>query len=84
MAVPSGPINTVADVFADPQVVARQMRIDLNADQVAQGTIPTVRSPIQFSMSKLSIERPSPRLGEHDDEIRRALGLPPRLTRELP
>ncbi|MBV8439929.1 MAG: CoA transferase, partial [Hyphomicrobiales bacterium] len=66
--VPSGPINSVADLFADPQFVARGMRID------PQGT-PGVRSPIVMSESPLALERRSPRLGEHQAEILREIGL---------
>ncbi len=60
--VPAGPINNMAEVFADPQVIARKLRIDLDG-------IPSVRSPMLFSDAELSLERPSPRLGEHNDEV---------------
>jgi crotonobetainyl-CoA:carnitine CoA-transferase CaiB-like acyl-CoA transferase len=56
--VPAGPINDLAEVFADPQVVARGMRIN-------PGGVPGVRSPITFSDAELSLDRPAPRLGEH-------------------
>jgi crotonobetainyl-CoA:carnitine CoA-transferase CaiB-like acyl-CoA transferase len=58
--VPAGPINDMAEVFADPQVVARGM-------QIAPGGVPGVRTPITFSGSGLSLDRPSPRLGQHDE-----------------
>ena len=67
--VPAGPINTVADVFADPQVVARKMRIDLPAPAAKGGAIPTVRSPILLDGEPVVAQRPSPRLGEHTDEV---------------
>jgi crotonobetainyl-CoA:carnitine CoA-transferase CaiB-like acyl-CoA transferase len=67
--VPAGPINSVADVFADPQVIARQMRLDLPAPAAKGGTIPTVRSPILMDGAPLVAERPSPRLGEHTDDV---------------
>ena len=57
--VPAGPINDMGDVFADPQVIARGLRID------PQG-VPGVRLPITFSASELASDRPSPTLGEHD------------------
>ena len=58
--IPAGPINTVAQAFADPQIVAREMQLTL-AD--ADGTaIPTVRTPIRFAHAALSLERPSPSL----------------------
>jgi crotonobetainyl-CoA:carnitine CoA-transferase CaiB-like acyl-CoA transferase len=72
-AVPAGPINTMADVFADPQVAHRRMRVDLPLP--GGGTLPSVRTPIQFSDAELALGRPSPRLGEHTNEILDELGL---------
>ncbi len=71
--VPAGPVNSVSDVFADPQIVARRLRHDLPAPGYAAGSVPTVRTPIVFSDAALAIGRPSPRLGEHTTEIRREL-----------
>ncbi len=67
--VPAGPINTVADVFADPQVIARGMRIDLPSPLAKGGAIPSVRSPIVMNGEPMAAARPSPRLGEHTDEV---------------
>jgi len=65
--VPASPINTIADAFADPQAIARGMRLDL-AD--ADGNLlPSVRSPMVMSATPAVYERPSPRLGEHTAEI---------------
>lgn len=64
--VPAGPINEMADVFADPQIVARGM-------QIAPGGVPGVRLPIVFSGAELALDRPSPKLGEHDAEVRSSL-----------
>ena len=66
--VPAGPINTIAELFADPQFRARGMRIDVEG-------APGVRSPIVMSASPLTLERRSPRLGEHQAEILREIGL---------
>ena len=55
--IPAGPINDMADVFADPQVVARRLRIDA-------GGVPGVRAPLRFSDAPLALGRPSPRLGQ--------------------
>ncbi|MES2916685.1 MAG: CaiB/BaiF CoA-transferase family protein [Pseudomonadota bacterium] len=60
--VPAGPINDLAAVFADPQVVARGMRI-------APDGLPGVRSPMSFSGADLALDRPAPRLGQHQDEV---------------
>ena len=55
--IPAGPINDLGEAFADPQIVARGMRVDLNG-------IPSVRTPIVFSDAELALDRPSPRLGQ--------------------
>ncbi|WP_374989859.1 CaiB/BaiF CoA transferase family protein [Rhizobium sp. TH2] len=57
--VPAGPINSVADVFEDPQFVHRGMKI------TADG-VPGIRTPITFSETPLSLAKPSPKLGEHE------------------
>ena len=57
--VPAGPINDLAEVFADPQVIARQM-------QIAPDGVPGVRTPITFSGAELALDRPAPRLGRDD------------------
>ena len=65
--VPAGPINSIAETFADPQVKARGLRIDLpDADG---NSIPGVRTPIVYSGTPLAYDRPSPRLGEHTDAV---------------
>ena len=60
--VPAGPINSVADVFNDPQFIARHMHIQPD-------DVPGVRTPIIFSDSELNLERRAPRLGEHNDDL---------------
>ena len=67
--VPAGPINTVAGVFSDPQVIARGIRIDLPAAQAEAGSIPSVRSPIVLDGAPMAADRASPSLGEHTAEI---------------
>jgi crotonobetainyl-CoA:carnitine CoA-transferase CaiB-like acyl-CoA transferase len=65
--VPAGPINTVADVFADPQVIARGLQLTLTD---AAGTkIPSVASPIVIDGVRMAADRPSPRLGEDGGEV---------------
>jgi crotonobetainyl-CoA:carnitine CoA-transferase CaiB-like acyl-CoA transferase len=66
-AVPAGPINTIAEMFADPQAIARELRMDLS--DRAGTDIPSVRAPILLPASPLTYNRPSPRLGEHTDEV---------------
>ena len=66
-AVPASPINDIAQTFQDPQVVARGMRMDL--DDGMGNTLPSVRAPMLMSGTPLEYNRPSPRLGQHTDEI---------------
>jgi crotonobetainyl-CoA:carnitine CoA-transferase CaiB-like acyl-CoA transferase len=72
--VPAGPINRLDQVFADPQVLHRGMRIDPPSAAAAAGSIPGVRTPIVIDGRPMAAERPSPRLGEHSAEILREIG----------
>src|SRR5262249_3107631 len=72
--VPAGPINPLDQVFADPQVVHRGMRIDRPSAAAKAGTIPGVRTPIMIDGRPAAAERPSPRLGEHTPGRRRGHG----------
>ncbi len=72
--VPAGPINDLEQVFNDPQVVHRGMKLALPSAAAKSGTIPGVRTPIVMDGWKAASERPSPRLGEHSAEILREIG----------
>ncbi len=72
--VPAGPINNIAQVFADPQVIHRQMRLDLPSPAAKGGAIPGVRTPIVLDGEPMASPRPAPRLGEHTAEILREIG----------
>jgi crotonobetainyl-CoA:carnitine CoA-transferase CaiB-like acyl-CoA transferase len=65
--VPASPINDIGQTFADPQVIARGMRLDL--DDGHGNALPSVRAPIVLSQTPLTYNCPSPRLGEHTSEI---------------
>jgi len=67
--VPAGPINTVADVFDDAQVVARGMRVELANADAANGSVPSVRSPIMINGEAMVASRPSPRLGADTEAV---------------
>jgi crotonobetainyl-CoA:carnitine CoA-transferase CaiB-like acyl-CoA transferase len=74
IGVPGGPINDLADVFADPQVVARGMRVDLPSAAAKGGAIPGVRTPITINGQRMASKRPPPQVGEHTEEILREIG----------
>jgi crotonobetainyl-CoA:carnitine CoA-transferase CaiB-like acyl-CoA transferase len=57
--IPAGPINDMAEVFEDPQVEARGMKVTLDG-------IPGVRAPFTFSDAELKLDAPSPKLGENN------------------
>jgi len=73
VGVPAGPIHDIEEVFADPQVQARGLRLDIPASYAEGGTIPGVRTPILLSRSALAASRPSPRLGADTAAILAAL-----------
>lgn len=74
LAIPCGPINRMDQVFADPQIIARGMRKDLR--HPLAGTVPQVRTPLEFSATPLDYDRPPPLLGEHTAAVlRERLGM---------
>lgn len=76
VGVPCGPINDLAAVFADPQVLARGLRIDL--PNSLGGTTPQVASPLRLSATPVHYRNAPPLLGEHTAEVlQRLLGLGP-------
>lgn len=67
VAVPCGPINTIADVFADPQVQARGLQMQM--DHPSAGPIPLVASPIRLSDTPVRYHQAPPVLGQHTREV---------------
>jgi crotonobetainyl-CoA:carnitine CoA-transferase CaiB-like acyl-CoA transferase len=74
VGVPAGPINTLTDVFANPQVVHRGMELKLPSEAAADGFIPGVRTPIVLNGAPMASPRSAPRLGEHTAEVLREIG----------
>ncbi len=69
--VANGPINTIKEVFEEPQVIARGMKIEL--PHAAAGKVPLVASPMKFSGTPLQHDIPPPVVGQHTDEILRSV-----------
>ena len=67
--VPAGPINTLVDVFDDPQVQARGMRLKIENPLAKSGFTPGVRSAIMIDGAPAASARPAPALGQHTQEI---------------
>ncbi|SFP70799.1 Crotonobetainyl-CoA:carnitine CoA-transferase CaiB [Variovorax sp. PDC80] len=65
--VPCGPINDLARVFEDAQVIARGMKIEV--EHATAGTIPLVANPIRLSASPVAYRRAPPTLGQHTREV---------------
>jgi crotonobetainyl-CoA:carnitine CoA-transferase CaiB-like acyl-CoA transferase len=68
-AIPAGPINSVADALADPQVQARTMQLTLVNPNARGGSTPGLRSAIILDGEAAASARPAPLLGEHTQEI---------------
>ncbi|MBA1279888.1 MULTISPECIES: CaiB/BaiF CoA transferase family protein [Pseudomonadaceae] len=80
--VPCGPINDVAQVFADPHVQARGLRVEI--PHPLAGSVPQVASPIRLSESPVDYRKAPPLLGEHSEALlQRLLGLAPEQVASL-
>ena len=72
VSVPAGPINDLADVFADPQVIHREMFLEMPHPTL--GSIKQTGLPLKFSVTPGGLDRHPPLLGEHNREILAGLG----------
>ena len=70
--IPCGPINTYAEAFADPQIRAREMVVEI--EHPTLGRVQTPGSPIKMSETPPVVARPAPLLGEHTREVLREVG----------
>jgi crotonobetainyl-CoA:carnitine CoA-transferase CaiB-like acyl-CoA transferase len=66
-AVPCGPINDIAGAFADPQAVARGLRVGISSDPA----VPGIASPLRLSAAPVDYRLPPPALGVHTREVLR-------------
>jgi crotonobetainyl-CoA:carnitine CoA-transferase CaiB-like acyl-CoA transferase len=67
VGVPCGPVNNIEQVFADPHVRARAMRIEVAHPDA--GVVPLVASPMRLSASPVAYRLPPPALGQHTAEV---------------
>ncbi len=71
VGVPCGPINTIDQVFENPQVQARGIKVDI--PHPLAGTVPLVGSPMRFSETPIEYHAAPPTLGQHNDYVLREL-----------
>ncbi|WP_200841014.1 CaiB/BaiF CoA transferase family protein, partial [Geminicoccus flavidas] len=69
LGVPCGPVNTLPDVFADPQVQARGMQVDVPHAVAAAGTVPLLGNPLRLSATPVRYEKGPPVLGQDTDAV---------------
>jgi crotonobetainyl-CoA:carnitine CoA-transferase CaiB-like acyl-CoA transferase len=74
LGVPAGPINTVAEAFAEPQAAARGARVVQPHPLAADGAVHTIGNPIKYSDTPVTYDRRPPMRGEHTREILTELG----------
>ena len=81
VGVPSGPVNTYAQLFSDPQV--RHLEMVTHAEDPELGRVPHVRTPVRLSRSRIAVRSVAPRLGAQTAEVLAALGYGPEEIRAL-
>ncbi len=69
LKVPASPVNDIGEVFADPQVQARGMRITMDHPLAGSGTVDLIGNPLKLSGTPVAYRRPPPLLGQHTDEV---------------
>lgn len=69
VGVPCSPVNDIAQVFDDPQVRHRGMKIEMPHPEAGEGKVPLVANPVKFSRTPVEYRHAPPTLGQHTDEI---------------
>ncbi|HEY3091911.1 MAG TPA: CoA transferase, partial [Vicinamibacterales bacterium] len=72
-SIPCGPINDYSQVFQDPQVIARELMVDV--EHPTLGAIKALGSPIKLSGTPPDVRRRAPLLGEHTEEVLSQAGI---------
>jgi len=82
LRIPCGPLNTIPQVASDPQILAREMIVEIENPKL--GKIKMVGTPFHFSRTRPKVSRPAPSLGEHNQEVLGGfLGLTPEEMKSL-
>ena len=69
LGVPCGPVNTVPEVFEDPQIRHREMEISMDHPLTGDSKMKMIGNPIRYSETPVSYRNPPPMLGQHNREI---------------
>ena len=69
LQVPCGPVNTIEEVFNDPQIKHREMEISLPHPLSGKGNVSLIGSPVKMSATPVSYRNAPPTLGQHTNEI---------------
>jgi len=69
MGVPCGPVNTLRQVFDDPQIKHREMTVSLSHPFAGDGQVRLIGNPIKMSVTPVEYHRAPPTLGQHTDEV---------------
>ena len=84
LKVPCGPVNTVKEVFADPQIKHREMKIFMQHKLSGKKDISLIGNPIKMSSTPVTYRHAPPSLGQHTDEIlENLLGLDEEARKDL-
>ncbi len=68
-SIPGGPINTVTEVFDDPQALTREMRIEMAHPAASSGVVPLIGNPLKLSATPVRYRLAPPLCGEHTEEV---------------
>jgi crotonobetainyl-CoA:carnitine CoA-transferase CaiB-like acyl-CoA transferase len=67
--IPGGPINTLTEMFDDPQTLAREMRIEMEHPGSSSGIVPLLGNPLKLSRTPVTYRLPPPMRGEHTEQV---------------
>jgi len=71
--VPCGPVNNMKQVFEDPQVLHRGMKIEMPHPLAGKGTVDLIGNPVKLSETPVDYHRPPPYCGQHTEEVLREI-----------